>query len=278
MNFFKSAVILMLITANIFAQFNNISVNITAENLKPQEKNDLTVLQDQIKSYVEDFEWIENKYNINLPIRINIYAQKAQISGSERIFTGQFIIVTESNDLQLFEKKISFNYSQNEALIHSTEIKSLATILDYYVLIMLGSEIDTYEPLGGSTIFEKARSLGSRAEMSSYSNGWTQRLETLNELIELRFFRKYKYYYWTIIDLESNGNIKEIPEIMEKALENLEAELKINNRSRYMHLFLDGHATDFADLLKLYGTKDQKEKIIYLDADNKKIYEKTFGK
>ena len=275
MNFFKSMIVLMLLTATIFAQFSKVDIKIEAENLKPQEKSDLAFLEGQIKSYIEDYEWIENKYDIDIPIRINIYVQQAQISASERKFSGQLIIVTESNDLQLFEKKMTFNYSQNEALIHSTEIKSLASLLDYYVYIVIATELDTYDLLGGSNLFEKARSIGSRAEMSSYAAGWSDRLKELDELIELRYFRQFKFYYWSIIDLETNGNKEEIPENMEKTFENLELELRINNRNRYMHLFLDAHAKNFAELIKLYGTKEQKEQIILLDPDNKKIYKKA---
>lgn len=276
MKYFKSMIFCLLIVTAIFAQFKDITVKIDALNLKPQEKNDLQILPGQIQSYIEDHEWFSNKHNIALPVNINIYVQKAQINGAERKFSGQFIINTQSNDTQLFEKKMSFNYSQNEALIHSPDIKSLASILDFYAYVMLGSEVDTYDPLGGATLFEKARNIGTRAQMSNYSSGWTQRLENLDEIVELRYFRKYKYYYWTIIDLETNGNMKEFPETIDKALFNLEEEIKINNRSRYMHLFLDAHAPDLADLLKLYGSKEQKNKILELDTDNTKIYKKAF--
>jgi hypothetical protein len=78
--------------------------------------------------------------------------------------------------------------------------------------------------------------------------------------------------------LETNGNLKEIPEVIDEALINLEQELKINNRSRYLHLFLDAHAPVLADLLKLYGNKEQKGKIINLDPDNKTVYEEVFAK
>lgn len=278
MKYFKYVTVIILFFSICLAQFGDVTVKIETQNLKAQEKNDLEILQNQIKYYFEDHEWTANKYNIALPIRISLYIHKAQISSSERQFSGQLILVTDSNDLQLFEKKLNFNYNQNEALVHSMEIKSLATILDFYGYILLASEMDTYEPLGGSSLFEKARSLGSRAEMSSYSAGWTERLETLNELIELRYFRRYKYYFWHIIDMETNGNLKEIPEVIDEALINLEQELKINNRSRYLHLFLDAHAPVLADLLKLYGNKEQKGKIINLDPDNKTVYEEVFAK
>lgn len=279
MRYLKSVIFILILSCLSFAQFVNISVKVEAENLKQQEKRDLKILEGQIKSYLEDYSWIENKYNIALPLRISIYAQKATISSTERKFTGQIIVVTESNDLQLFEKKVYFYYSQNESLIHSDEIKSLATILDFYAYIMLAAEMDTYEPLGGSSLFEKARSIASRGEMSpTYATGWSDRQEQLEEIIDLRFFRQYKYYFWSIVDLESNGNLEQIPEAIDKALYFLDQELKINNRNRYMHLFIDAHAPDFADLLKLYGTDKQKEKILELDSDNRKIYEKAFGK
>jgi hypothetical protein len=277
MKYYKIFLFIVLFSAALFAQLVDVEVTIETQNLKPQEKSDLGFLDDQIKSYLEDHEWINNKYNFALPIRVSMFIQSATLSGTERKFSGQMILVTNSNDLQLFEKKISFFYSQNEALIHSPDIKSLATILDFYAYVMLASEMDTYELLGGTSIFEKARSLGSRAQMSNYSSGWTERLANLNEIMELRYFRQYKYYYWAIIDQEANEKFEEIPATIDKALYYLEEELRINNRNRYINLFLDAHAQDMAELLRLYGNKKQKEKILMLDPDNSKTYKEVFS-
>jgi len=263
---------------SLFAQLVDVGVTIEMDNLRPQEKSDLEFLNGQIEDYLQDHDYIDNKYDIAVPIRVSIFVTSSSLSGTERSFSGQLIVMTESNDLQLFEKNLKFNYSQSEALIHSPDIKSLATILDYYALNVLASEMDTYEPLGGSSIFEEARSLGSRAQMSNYSSGWTERLKSLDELIELRYFRQYKYFFWTIVDLESSGSLKEIPENIDKALYYLEEELTINNRNRFMHLFLDAHAQDMAELMKLYGNDKQKAKIMDLDLDNHDTYEEAFKK
>ena len=267
---------MLIMTVSVFAQLVDVNVTIEMDNLKPQEKSDLEFLNGQLKDYLEGHEYIDNKYDFAVPVRVSIFVNNSSLSGAERSFSGQLIIVTESNDLQLFEKNLKFNYSQSEALIHSPDIKSLATILDFYALNVLAAEMDTYEPLGGTSIFEEARSLGTRAQMSTYSSGWTERLKSLEEVTELRYFRQYKFYFWTIVDLEANGNLKEIPENIDKALYYLEEELNVNNRSRYMHLFLDAHAQDLADLLKLYGNDEQKEKIFELDPDNHGKYEETF--
>ncbi len=278
MKIYKSALIILILVSVSLAQFVDVEVKIETNSLKPQEQSDLEYLNDQIKSYYEDYEWTENEYGIALPIRVSMYIQNATLSGTERKFSGQVIFVTHSNDIQLLEKQLKFVYSQNESLMHTPEIKSLPTILDFYAYFLIGSEQDTYEPLGGTSIFEKARSIASRAQMSNYAAGWTERLKTLNEYLDLRFFRKYKYYYWSIIDLETNGEKDAIHEAIDQALYYLEKELEINNRNRYIHLFLDAHAKDLADLLTLYGNKEQQEKLLALDPDNRNIYQKAFSK
>ena len=276
MKFYRLTALILILTTMMFAQFMDVEAKIETQNLMPQEVADLEYLESQIKDYMQDYEWFDNKYNIAMPIRVSMFIQKASLSGSERSFAGQLIMVTQSNDLQLFEKQLKFYYSQSGALMHTPDIQSLATILDFYAYFMIGAEMDTYEPFGGATIFEKARSIATRAQMSNYSAGWTERLTSLNEYMDLRFFRQYKYYYWTIIDQEANGNIEEIPATIEKALYYLDEELKVNNRNQYIHLFLDAHAEDLADLLKLYGNEKQQQKIITLDSDNSKTYKRIF--
>ncbi len=276
MKFYKTGLILLLAATMMFAQFVDVDVKIETQSLKPQEKSDLEYLETQIRDYIEDYEWIDNKYNIAMPIRISMFIQEASLSGSERSFSGQLITVTQSNDLQLFEKQLKFYYSQSDALMHTQDIQSLSTILDFYAYFIIGAELDTYEPLGGASIFERARNIATRAQMSNYSGGWRERQTNLDEYLDLRYFRQYKFYYWSIIDLEANGDLENIPDTIDKALYYLEEELRINNRNRFIHLFLDAHAEDLADLFKLYGNEEQQEKIIALDSDNSKIYKKVF--
>src|SRR6056297_977916 len=99
MKFYKVAVILLTTVTISFAQFIDVEVKIESQNLRPQEKADLEYLERQIKDYMEDYEWFDNNYNIAMPIRVSMFIQEASLSGSERSFSGQLIMVTHTNDL-----------------------------------------------------------------------------------------------------------------------------------------------------------------------------------
>ncbi len=276
MKLLKTFCITLIFGNIIFGQIGNVDVKIESDQLEVKERTDLRTLEIQLPSYFEGHDYTENKYDLQIPIKISIFAQSANTTGSERKIKGQLFIMTTSGDQRFFEKNFRFIYGTNEPLVHSQMIYSLPTIMDFYALMIIAGEMDTYEPLGGNNVYEKARDLASRAEISDYPHGWSERLKELNEIINLRYYRLAKCDFWTIIDLEENEKTEEIPKVMQQFLDHLNECFTVNARERHAHIFLDAQARDIADLFRLYGTKDQQAKLLDLDPDNKKIYNNAF--
>lgn len=258
---------------NAFAQFIDVQVEITTERMPEKERVDLATLEKMIPAYFESYEWIENSYGIQIPLRIQIFPQSSNTTGFERIFTAQLFISNEVGDQRFFERDFKFVYNTNDPLLHSDIPHSLTSVLDFYAMLMIAGELDTYEPLGGNSAYEKARDIATRAQMSERPHGWKDRLETLEEILRVRDYRLFKYHYWSIIDLLNEDKVEEVPQAIDEALKYLERVFEYNARERYTHIFLDTHAKEFVEILKDYGTKEQVDKLISLDPDNEKLYQ-----
>jgi len=268
----KIAILSALILSMALAQFVDVQAEIAVDRMPEQERNDLMILQQQLPGYFENYSWFDNIYGIEIPLNIRIFPQSVTKTGVDRIFTSQLFISTERGDQRFFEKNFRFVYNTNDPLLHTEMPHPATSALDFYAWMFIAGEMDTYEPLGGNAIYEKARDVATRAQMSQRPQGFKDRLQTLDELTRLRNYRLFKYYYWLMFDLIDQEKVEEFPAAADKALKHLDDMFYENARERYTHIFLDVFARDFMGMLKDFGTDEQCRKLMDLDPDNRKIY------
>lgn len=274
----KSKIVLSLtlsvfLIINLSAQFSEAEVKIECSRLSREERQDLNNLEMRIPDYFTNYDWFESKYSINIPIRINIFANSVNQAGSNRKFSGQMFVSKASGDQRFLEESFKFIYNENQSLIHQQMIRPLSSIFDFYAYAILAGEMDTYELMGGDNLYEKARDIASQGQYSNYSDGWSERLKDLNKILDLPEYRRFKFYFWKIIDLENNKETKKIPANIDKMLDNLESIFEINSSERNTIVFINARKEALIGLLLDYGTEEQRQKLIQLNPQNKKFYQ-----
>lgn len=273
---FLSVLILLLTYSLLFAQFIEVKVEISIDRMPEKERNDLKTLEQLIPLYFQNYNWFENTYGIGIPIKISMFPEGVNSTGFERVFTAQIFISNQSGDQRFFEKNFKFVYNQNDPLTHSDMVLSLPGALDFYAYLLIAGELDTYNPLGGNTIYEKARDIAQRGQLSVHPSGWKQRLQELDEMTRFRDYRMAKYYFWTAVDLLHQRKEAEVPEAINNMLDHFTKMFEVNARERYSHIFLDVHAREIAEIIRDFGTPAQKERIMELDPDNLNTYDALF--
>jgi hypothetical protein len=269
---FLSSLIFMLTYSLLCAQFTEVNVEISVDRMPEKERNDLKTLEQLIPIYFQNYSWFENNYGIAIPVKISMFPEGVNTTGFERTFTSQIFISNQSGDQRFFEKNFKFVYNQNDPLNHSDMVLPLQGTLDYYAYMLIAGELDTYDPLGGNILYEKARDIANRGQLSTHPSGWKQRLQELDEITRLRDYRMAKYYFWNAIDLLDQKKAAEVPEAISQMLEHFDKMFEVNARERYSHIFLDVHAREIAEIIRDYGTPTQKTTIMELDPDNNNVY------
>ena len=269
-----SAIFIIFMLSTIQAQFIDVFVEISIDRMPETERNDLRILKQLIPPYFENYDWIENTYGIEIPMKISMFPQSANSSGFEKVFTAQMFISNETGDQRFFEKNFKFVYNTNDPLMHCDMIHSLTGTFDFFAFMLIAGELDTYDPLGGNSIYERARDIATRGQISERPHGWKQRIQELDEILRLRDYRLAKYYYWHAIDLIDQEKTTEVPKSITKMLDHIDKMFEQNARERYTHVFLDIHARDIAKFIRDFGTPKQFDKIIALNPDNEEIYKR----
>jgi len=264
--------IILLLSLLADAQFYDVSAEISIDRMPEKERMDLKTLEQMIPYYFESYDWFENTYGIEILLKISMFPEAVSSGGFERVFTSQFLISNENADQRFFEKGFKFVYNSNDPLMHSEMIHPLTSTFDFYAYMFIAGELDTYDPLGGNNVYDKARDIATRGQVSERSWNWKSRLQDLDEIQRLRDYRMTKYYYWLAIDSIDKEKAKDAREAINTMLMHLNRMFDINARERYTHIFLDVHARDIAEIIRGFGTPGQLDKIIALDPDNEAIY------
>lgn len=268
--FFLLCVTLFL-PLTLIAQELKCTVRVDIRSLSGTEYSYLRNLEQQISSYLNERNWTNDIFQdverIECQMTINILEDKgndtyrAQLSlVSRRPIYGT---TQQTTVLQLNDTEWQFKYTRNQPLIFDlNRFDPLTSVLDFYAYLILGYDYDTFDALGGTPYFEKARRIAELAQTSGQT-GWLagsndkSRTAHVTQLLDprLRPFRKalFDYHFGCLDHFVQNPD-----QARAKALEALKAIQKILQEMARPYVI---------DLF--FSTKYQEIASIFEDASNR---------
>lgn len=194
--------------------------------------------------------------------------------GGDRVYSAQFLF-SNGVDQRYLARVIQFPYSSGQGILYSPVIfEPLSSAMEFYALIMLAGEADTYEQLGGTRFYERTRELALRGVQSLYPRGWSDRVELVDQLSKNRGLRLAKFHFYEAQALIQDGETELAEESLSHMVDHLNRALTKLPQEHYTMIFLGAHAQE---LSRLPASVRNREKIltslIRMDPDRKEIYE-----
>ena len=265
-------IVLFFFFSLLNAQFKEAYVSFDDRLLKADEKVSLFQLQNNIKKFYEYTVWNEEYRDLEININIQLLFEGNANTGSTQSYGIQSLF-SNNTDLHFFDKGSNFILSQNNALYYdSVYFDPLSSLLGFYGNIILGAELDTWSNLGGSSHYEKARSIAVRANASNFSRGWDQRIVLINLLTENVGLRKLRFSTYLAYELFENGEIDACGEALSTLVKNLTEVVDNYNQENYTNTFLKFHGKKIAEIMQKLGQKELLREMIYLDSQRDSIY------
>jgi len=265
-------IVLFFFFSLLNAQFKEAFVSFDDRLLKADEKTSLFQLQNNIKKFYEYTVWNEEYRDLEININIQLLFEGNANIGSTQSYGIQSLF-SNNTDLHFFDKGSSFILSQNNALYYdSVYFDPLSSLLGFYGNIILGAELDTWSNLGGSSHYEKARSIAVRANASNFSRGWDQRIVLINLLTENVGLRKLRFSTYLAYELFENGEIDACGEALNSVVTNLTEVVDNYNQENYTNTFLKFHGKKIGEIMQKLGQKELLREMIYLDSQRDNIY------
>lgn len=282
--------------SNAHSQEIKANVTVNVDQLAFESRNYVASLERDLETYINNTVFYSSEWEGDpIPVEIQI----ALSGGTNQRYSAQLFIISrryldgtseqpgESVAAKYYDNKWNFEYGMGASLNFNPLVyNEFNTLIDYYMLLVIGHDLDSYEELGGTPLFEKAKNIlmlgaannGQGYETSSQPGEFT-RYNLVSELTDVRYdsFRKsvYKYYVTGLDKMEFNrdeaiaaikGVIDELATFKEK---------KLVGPSVLMQAFFDTKALELGSVFNGYEDKTVFSTLRYLDPTNATIYEQA---
>jgi len=148
------------------------------EAVAASNKDLLRDFENDIRNYINNFQWGEEQLDEKVKCTIDVFIQSA--TGENRymaqVFVGSQRPIFNSKQstavVRLFDEAWEFTYLKDRPINHNPySYSDLTSFLDFYIYLILGYDYDSYERLGGTPWFQKASDVASMGR-SSGQKGW----------------------------------------------------------------------------------------------------------
>ncbi len=269
--------ILMLCTIIATAQELQVKININTQQVERMDKSVFENLQQTLEQWMNDRQWTELQFqkherivvNFNLTVTkydasTNLFECTAMIQANRPVFNSSYTTTLYNNK----DGDFNFQFAQFDQLNYNDEIvdNQLTALMAYYAYLIIGLNLDSFAPLGGTDVLQRCMHLINNAQSLGFS-GWKSfednrnRFAIINDYLDeqMKPFRQLQYdYYRTGLD-EMATNVERgrtnISEALEKGL-------KVAHEQKPLSL-LPQIWTDFKrdEIANIYeGKGNQKEK------------------
>ncbi|APF17495.1 type IX secretion component PorD family protein [Caldithrix abyssi] len=264
--------IILALALTVHSQVLKVNVTLDPTNLPTDEVNKLADFPDKVEQYINSYEWVEDVYEYDVNCNVRIIIQSVQQKSHEKLYLAQFVITSESGEY-FYDKTWEFPYDQGTPFSHfKGQFDPLTHFLDFYAYMILAGELDTNDYLKGNPLYEKARDIANRGQLSRYPRGWTYRMNLVFAITDARTrpLREIKPDFFEALYLLDEGKRGEAYAYAKKVLEGLKKVYKVQPNNLYLQYFFNSHYQELADLFR--GHNADLNQLIEMDSRHRQAY------
>lgn len=260
----------------VFAQQVRVKIDLQLDALPDEKREKLVNFKQVLEDYFNNYQWTQNEFQGELPINFNIMLQDISVSYEDRYKLQ--IIISNNSDVQYTDKRCRMAYQKGEIPMHNdNNWDSLTSLLDFFVNIIIGEDMDKFGHLLGTPYYEKAKMIAEQAKfgMGHFIDGWDLRVELINYLLGKKYqkFREMKDFYFYGLYFVKQEPAKARKYIKE-AIKMLD-EIKTEEEPKYARVenFTNAHYIEIVELFKKSNDREVYDKMIKLNPDREEIYQ-----
>ena len=273
----------MLAVPEIYAQELQVKVNVTHSQIEGTEASVFENLQHTIEQFMNDRRWTDLQFQQNERISciINLTVTKyvrednrfectALIQANRPVYNSAYTSTLYNNR----DANFQFEFQQFDQLnfIEENVDNQLTALLAYYAYLIIGLDLDSFAPMGGTDILQRCMYLVNNAQQLGYS-GWKafedsrNRFAFINDYLDeaMKPFRQLQYdYYRKGLDEMANNAERGRTEITTALETDLYQAHQEKPLSLLPQIWTDYKKDELASIYKGKGTQKEKERIYEL--------------
>ena len=270
----------LLAVLGIHAQELQVKVSVNHSQIQGTDASVFENLQQTIEQFMNERSWTDLQFQQNERIQCNInltvnkylrdenrFECTALIQANRPVFNADYTTTLYNNR----DASFNFNFQLFDQLNFAEEnIDNLLTaLLAYYALLVIGIDLDSFSPMGGTDVLQRCLVLVNNAQNLSFT-GWKSfednrnRFAIINDYMDesLKPFRQLQYdYYRKGLDEMANNSERGRTEIT-AALENdLQQAHENKPLSLLPQIWTDYKKDELSSIYKGKGTQKEKQRI-----------------
>ncbi|MBO6018587.1 MAG: DUF4835 family protein [Prevotella sp.] len=271
---------LVLATLGIQAQELQAKITINRQKVQGTDASVFENLQQTLEQFVNERQWTalqfqENERIVcNFNITVNKYIQaenkfqcSALIQANRPVFNASYTTTLFNNT----DKQFDFEFAQFDQLNFNEEVidNQLVALFAYYAYLIIGLNLDSFSPLGGTDVLQRCMNLVNNAQDLGFP-GWKSfedsrnRFAIINDYLDeqMKPFRQLQYdYYRKGLDEMAQNSERGRANITSALEENLKKAHTDKPLSQLPQIWTDYKKDELANIYKGKGTQKEKEAI-----------------
>ena len=275
--------IFMLAVLGLRAQELQVKVNINHSQISGTDISVFENLQQTIEHFINERQWTplqfqkQERIQCSLNITVlrynrddNHFECTALIQANRPVYNSSYTTTLYNNK----DDNFHFAFAQFDQLNFNDEIvdQPLTALLAYYAYLIIGLNLDSFAPMGGTDILQRCMYLVNNAQELG-SPGWKSfedsrnRFAIINDYLDesMRPFRQLQYdYYRKGLDEMSNNAERGRTEISDALENDLQSAHENKPLSLLPQIWTDMKRDELVNIYKGKGTQKEKERIYNL--------------
>ena len=270
----------LLAVLGMNAQELQVKVNINHSQISGTDVSVFENLQQTLEQFVNERQWTSLQFQKNERIQCSFNITLTKYNRDENLFEGSALIQANrpvynaSYTSTLYNNKddnFHFEFAQFDQLNYNDEIvdNQLTALFAYYAYLIIGLDLDSFSPMGGTDILQRCMYLVNNAQDLGFP-GWKSfedsrnRFAIINDYLDesMKPMRQLQYdYYRKGLDEMANNAERGRTEISD-ALENgLKTAHENKPLSLLPQIWTDFKKDELTNIYKGKGTQKEKERI-----------------
>ena len=267
-----------------FAQELQMKVTVNHSQIEGTDAAVFDNLQSTLEQFVNERQWTDLQFQKNERIQCNLnitvtkyvreekkFECSAMIQANRPVYNSAYTTTLYNNK----DNDFHFEFSEFDQLNFNEEMvvdNQLTALIAYYAYLIIGLNLDSFAPLGGSDILQRCMYLVNNAQSLGFS-GWRSfedsrnRFAIINDYLDeaMKPFRQMQYdYYRKGLDEMANNAERGRTEISATLQENLKKAHDDKPLSLLPQIWLDFKKEELANIYKGKGTQKEKETLYEL--------------
>ena len=270
----------MLAVLGINAQELQVKVNINHSQIQGTDASVFENLQQTMEQFLNERSWTDLQFQKNeciqasLNITVNKYNRDenrfectALIQANRPVFNSAYTTTLYNNR----DANFNFDFQQFDQLnfVEENIDNQLTALLAYYAMLIIGLDLDSFAPMGGTDVLQRCLVLVNNAQNLGFP-GWKSfednrnRFAIINDYLDeaMKPFRHLQYdYYRKGLDEMANNAERGRTEISTAIEDDLQKAHQDKPLSLLPQIWTDYKKDELANIYKGKGTQKEKQRI-----------------